>query len=90
MRTGFNDPKKIRSQKPKDRLEADFSETSHRLLWDFACPQYDQRTSCFIKAGTDYNVGHRTPVGTKEVKGHLTSSKIIPFGRINTMKVDED
>lgn len=34
-----------------------------RTPWDFKAPQYDQRSSSFINAGTDYGVGHTNPIG---------------------------
>jgi hypothetical protein len=56
----FSDPIAPKNQKPKDHPKDGKS-----LAWDFTCPQYDERTSCFINAGTDYGVGHRQPVGHK-------------------------
>lgn len=52
--------------------------------FDFNMPPYDQRSSCAIKAGTDYGVGPRQPVG------HDGNPKKegVPFGRHPTMKVD--
>lgn len=31
--------------------------------WDFRAPEYDQRSSCFINAGSDYGSGRTQPVG---------------------------
>jgi len=31
--------------------------------WDFTCPEYDQRSSVFVEAGTNYGVGKKNPVG---------------------------
>ncbi len=31
--------------------------------WDFRCPPYDERSSCYMHAGTNYGVGHKNPVG---------------------------
>lgn len=36
-------------------------------IWDFDMPKYDQRSSCFISAGTDYGVGKNQPVGSEKV-----------------------
>jgi hypothetical protein len=36
--------------------------------WSFSAPQYDQRSSGYICAGTDYGVGHKTPVGSRSEK----------------------
>lgn len=55
--------------------------------WDFSAPAYDQRTSCFITAGTDYGVGKNQPVGhSGDAKQRVPC---MPFGRVNTMKIDE-
>jgi hypothetical protein len=53
--------------------------------WDYRCPQYDQRSSNFINAGTHYGVSHAQPVG------HEGNPKKegVPFGRVKTMRVDE-
>lgn len=50
----FKDPIKIKSQKEPDEKKSP---------WSFKCPKYDNRSSCFINAGTDYGMGHRQPVG---------------------------
>ena len=82
MKSGFKDPIAIKNQKPKDEPV-----DGKNSPWDFRCPQYDQRSSCFVNAGTDYGVGHRSPVG------HEGNSKstvaTLPKGRVNTMKIDE-
>ncbi len=31
--------------------------------WDFTAPPYDERSSCYVNAGTKYGVGHRNPIG---------------------------
>jgi len=51
METGFQDPIKI--QKPQKK----------RGLWNYEAPLYDERSSCYVSAGTDYGVGHKQPVG---------------------------
>ncbi len=50
----FSDPIKPRSQKPKEITKSP---------WDFSSPCYDNRSSSFIQAGTDYGVGFNQPVG---------------------------
>lgn len=57
----FNDPIAIKGQKPVDKPK-----DGKNSPWDYRCPQYDQRSSCFIEAGTDYGVGHTQPVGHKD------------------------
>lgn len=54
--------------------------------WDFTQPTYDQRSSCFINAGTKHGVGHKVAVG---IKGSPKKSYSIPTGRINTLQVME-
>lgn len=82
MKTGFKDPAAIKKQDPQDRPK-----DGKNSPWDFRCPQYDERTSCFINAGTHYGVGHRQPTG-KESASDMTKGPI-PFGRKTTLKVDE-
>jgi len=82
MKTGFNDPISIRNQKPEDKPK-----DGKNSPWDFTCPQYDQRSSCFVNAGTHYGIGHKTPVGHEgNAKQRVPT---MPFGRPNTMEVDE-
>jgi len=82
MKTGFSDPAAIKNQKPKDKPV-----DGKKSPWDFTCPQYDQRSSCFLNAGTDYGVGLKQPIG------HPGNPKdkvdVLPYGRVNTMRVDE-
>lgn len=81
MKTGFKDPIAIKKEDPKDTPN-----DGKNSPWDFRCPQYDERSSCFIKAGTDYGVGHKTPVGTIREQNNAAT---LPKGRVNTMKIDE-
>lgn len=82
MKSGFKDPIAIKKQDPKDHPK-----DGKNTPWDFRCPQYDQRTSCFVNAGTHYGVGHNQPVGHHgEPKERVPC---MPFGRVNTMEVDE-
>ncbi len=53
--------------------------------WDFTCPEYDERTSCYVNAGSHYGVGHRQPVGT--LKHSMKGA--IPVGKSMGMTVDE-
>ena len=83
MKSGFKEPTAIKNQKPMDEPK-----DGKKSPWDFRCPQYDQRSSCFVNAGTHYGVGHKQPVG------HEDNPKVrvptMPFGRVNTMEVDEE
>jgi hypothetical protein len=55
--------------------------------WDFRCPQYDQRSSCFVNAGTHYGVGHTQPVGHEGNPKQFVA--VLPQGKVNTMRIDE-
>ena len=78
-KSGFKDPAAIKGQAPVDK-PVDGKQT----LWDFRCPQYDERSSCFIKAGTNYGEAHRQPVGTESV----TMAGGVPYGKVSTMSTD--
>ncbi len=80
MKSGFKDPTLPKNQHPKDH-PLDGKKTP----WDFTCPQYDQRSSCFVNAGTHYGVGHKQPVGSETHK----DGNVIPVGRHHTMQIDE-
>lgn len=82
MKSGFSDPIKIKKQEPKDKPK-----DGKNTPWDFTCPQYDERSSCFVNAGTHYGVGHKNPVGHKDEPKMRVPT--MPFGRPNTMEVDE-
>jgi len=81
-KSGFKDPIAIKEQreleKPKDGKNSP---------WDFRCPQYDQRSSNFINAGTHYGVGERQPVGHEGNPKEKVD--VLPKGRVNTMRVDD-
>lgn len=53
--------------------------------FDFTQPVYDQRSSCYVNAGSHYGVGKRQPVGTE--KHNMNGA--VPTGRPQQMKVDE-
>jgi hypothetical protein len=82
--SGFSDPDKIKSQRPEDKPK-----DGKKSPWDFTCPQYDQRSSNFVNAGTHYGVGINQPVG------HFGNPKdevsVLPCDRrrVTTMRVDE-
>jgi len=79
----FADPIAIRQQNPKDKPVDGKPET----IWDFRCPQYDQRSSNFINAGTHYGIGRNQPIG------HLGNPKpivdVLPRTRHNTLQDDD-
>lgn len=76
METGFKDP--IKAPKGKEQ----------KSPWDFTQPHYDERSSCYVNAGTHYGVGKNQPVGHH---GNAKEDGAIPRSRysVNTMKVDE-
>ena len=57
-----------------------------RNPWSFECPPYDQRSSCYVDAGSHYGIGKKTPVG------HMDNPKskvaTLPFSK-KAPKVDE-
>lgn len=81
-KSGFSDPARIKEQnsqdKPKDGVKSP---------WDFRCPQYDQRSSNFVNAGTHYGVGINQPVG--HAGDPVQRVAVLPFGKVSTMQVDD-
>ncbi len=76
MKTGFKDPIAVKDETKKIKSP-----------WNFDCPQYDERSSCYVNAGSHYGVGYRQPVGHK---GNPKSNvDTLPRSRVNTMKDDE-
>ena len=81
-KSGFVDPIRIKNQNP-----VDMPKDGVRSPWDFTCPQYDQRSSNFVNAGTHYGVGHRNPIGhTGKAKMEVPT---LPCHRINTLQDDD-
>ncbi len=81
-KSGFSDPDRIKYQRPEDKPK-----DGKKSPWDFTCPQYDQRSSNFVNAGTHYGVGINQPVGhTGNPKAKVD---VLPYGRVDTMRVDE-
>lgn len=78
----FADPIKIKNQNPEDKPE-----DGVKSPWDFRCPQYDQRSSNFVNAGTHYGVGHRQPVGHPGNPKRVVD--VLPQGRMNTLQDDD-
>lgn len=81
--SGFADPIDIREEreiaKPKD---------GKGIEWDFRCPQYDQKSSNFINAGTHYGIGRKSPVGHEGNAKQRVDT--MPFGKRTTMRVDDE
>lgn len=81
-KSGFHDPIAVKKQSPKNKPH-----NEGKSPWDFTCPEYDQRTSNFVNAGTHYGVGHKQPVGHSNDPKQTVSS--LPFGRKKTMQDDD-
>lgn len=80
MKTGFKQPNAIKKQSPKDQPV-----DGKPITWDFRAPQYDQRHSCFIKAGVNYGVGMKQPVGHKGDPKQFADT--MPMGKVETMSI---
>lgn len=70
MTSGFNDPIDVKHPKEK------------KNPWSFKAPTYDERSSCFVRAGSNYGVGHAQPIGKKKASKEI----VIPTGKVNTMQ----
>lgn len=78
----FADPARIKEQNPKNKPVDGVG-----IQWDFRCPQYDQRSSNFINAGTHYGKAIKQPVGhTGNPKQY---SEVMPMTRHNTLQDDD-
>lgn len=73
-KNGFNDPIKAK-------------DNPTRYPPDFKMPEYDKRSSCFVRAGEDFGVGYKAPVG--KLGAPTMQGNAIPFGRVETMSTDE-
>ena len=80
--SGFADPIAIKEQNPQDKPKDGVNSP-----WDFRCPQYDQRSSNFVNAGTHYGVGRNQPVGHKGNPKRTVT--VLPQIRINTLQDDD-
>ena len=76
MKTGFKDPTAVKDE--SKRLKSP---------WNYDCPHYDERSSCFVNAGSHYGVGHRQPVGHHG--NPRESAPTLPEHRAKTIKIDE-
>lgn len=82
-KSGFADPDKIKYQREKNKPQ-----DGKNSPWDYRCPQYDQRSSNFINAGTHYGLGINQPVGHQgDPKQYVD---VLPMGiNVKTMRDDE-
>jgi len=76
MKTGFKDP-----IAPKGNSK------NMKSPWNFDQPCYDERTSCYVNAGSHYGVGHKQPVGHHG--NPKSKAETLPEHRVKTMKDDE-
>jgi hypothetical protein len=83
MKKAFKDPAEIKKHEP--RAEPKDGKNSP---WDFRCPDYDQRSSCFVNAGTNYGVGINQPVGHSG-NAKMRDEGIMPTGT-KCMVMDEN
>ena len=81
-RTGFADRDRVKEENKKDTPKDSFESP-----WDFRCPQYDQRSSSFVNAGTHYGVGMKQPVGHEGNPKSVVPA--LPRTRINTLQDDD-
>lgn len=81
-KSGFADPDRIKEQNPEDKPK-----DGVKSPWNFRCPQYDQRSSNFVNAGTHYGIGINQPIG------HVGNPKpivdVLPRTRMNTTQDDD-
>lgn len=80
--SGFSDPTGVKEQnegcKPEDGVKSP---------WDFRCPQYDQRSSNFVNAGTHYGMANAQPIGRQgNPKAEVAA---LPRTRMNTLQNDD-
>lgn len=68
---------------PKPKMEGD----RNKSPWNFLQPKYDDRSSCYMNAGTNQGVGKRQPVGHEGNPKERVPA--LPFGRPKQMEVDE-
>lgn len=78
----FADPIRIKDQNPIDKPI-----DGVKSPWDFRCPQYDQRSSNFINAGTHYGIGRIQPIGHKGNPKQVVD--VLPQTRHNTLQDDD-
>lgn len=75
MKTGFKNP-----------IASKIKEETKKSPWDFRAPPYDERSSCYVNAGSHHGVGYRQPVG------HVGNPKdvvdVLPRNKVKTMRDD--
>lgn len=71
----------------KDPIATKGNEKKMKSPWNFDQPHYDERSSCYINAGSHYGVGHRQPVGHKGDPAQRAET--LPIGKHKGMKDDD-
>jgi hypothetical protein len=68
-------------------IAPDVNKEKAKSPWDYRMPHYDERSSCYMDAGTHYGVGFNNPVGHDgPVKQRVAT---MPFGHKLGMESDE-
>ena len=80
----FKEPNAIKNQRPMDKPK-----DGKNSPWDFRCPQYDQRSSNWVNAGTHYGVGIKQPIGHENNPKKEIPTLPLDRRRAQTMEVDE-
>ena len=75
MKTGFKETNPV----PKEKKMSS--------PWNFDCPPYDERSSCYVNTGQHYGVGITQPVG--HAGNPKSEVAALPRGKVKTMKDDE-
>ena len=78
----FKETNAIKNQKPEDKPK-----NGVKSPWDYRCPEYDQRSSNFVNAGTHYGVGINQPVGHEGDPKQFVDC--LPMKRHTTMMDDD-
>jgi hypothetical protein len=81
-KSGFADPARIKAEREKE-----MPKDGKNSPWDFRCPQYDQRSSNFINAGTHYGIGIKQPVGHEGPAKQTVD--VLPCCGVKTMRDDD-
>jgi len=82
-KSGFEDPARIKNQNKECQPE-----DGKNSPWDFRCPQYDQRSSNFVNAGTHYGIGINQPIGREGNPKSVVAA--LPRSKIKTTQVDDE
>jgi len=80
MKAGFKETNSIKSQEPKNSPI-----DGKNSPWNFSQPSYDQRSSCFVKAGTNFGECQKQPIGS--TSNPKNASEMLPMS--NRVKMAE-